>query len=178
MHRFKFLSTFWVLTALHLFFLFPGPVHLDLGDTIPLVTYAPTVSSILGIISDVTNNYSTLRVRKRKYLWYFNSFYLVSIPCTERSGIWISCVYIGVICIGFCVQAMLINLGSPKTAFKKCKTSRHIMQTVKFGVQLFGLFLGSTKKNILRIAFLDHTVTEMLPNRFHTLFVISRNKFN
>ena len=67
LHNFKFYSTFSVLTALHLFLQFPGPVRLD------PVTYVSTVSSILGIISDVMNNYMTQTVRKRKYLRYFDS---------------------------------------------------------------------------------------------------------
>ena len=33
------------------------------------------VFSILGITSDVMNDYSTRRVQKRKYLWYFNSHF-------------------------------------------------------------------------------------------------------
>ena len=45
-----------ILTVLHLFLLFPGPIHLDLRDAILPVTYAPTVSSILSIISNVTKN--------------------------------------------------------------------------------------------------------------------------
>ena len=48
-----------ILTVLHLFLLFPGPVHLDLRDNIPPVAHAPTVSFILSIISDVTKKYST-----------------------------------------------------------------------------------------------------------------------
>ena len=59
LHNFKFYSTFSVLTALHLFLQFPGPIHLDPGDAIPPVACVSTVSSILGIISDVSNNYST-----------------------------------------------------------------------------------------------------------------------
>ena len=58
--------------ALHLFLLFPGSVHLDPGDAIPPVAYVLTVSSILNIISDVTNNYSTQMVWKRKYLRFFD----------------------------------------------------------------------------------------------------------
>ena len=52
--------------------LFPGPVRLDLGDAILRVAYAPTVSSFLCIISDVTKEYSTWMVRKRKYRRYLD----------------------------------------------------------------------------------------------------------
>ena len=68
----QFYLTFSVLTALHLFLSFPWPVHLDPGDAILPVACVSTVSSILGIISDVTNNYSTQMVPKRKYLRYFD----------------------------------------------------------------------------------------------------------
>ena len=47
-----------VLTALHLFLHFPVPFHLD------PVACVSTVSSILGIISDVTNNYSAYESTK------------------------------------------------------------------------------------------------------------------
>ena len=59
---------------LHLFLLFPGPVHLDLRDAIPLVAYATTVSIILSIISDVTKKYSTRMVWKRKYPRYLDRY--------------------------------------------------------------------------------------------------------
>ena len=60
---------FPVLTALRWFLQFPVPDHLDPGDAIPPVAYVSTVSSILGIISDATYDYSTQMVRKRKYIY-------------------------------------------------------------------------------------------------------------
>ena len=53
--------------------LFPWPLHFDLRDAIPPVAYVPMVSSFLSIISDVTKEYSTWMVRKRKYRRYLDT---------------------------------------------------------------------------------------------------------
>ena len=57
--------------VLHSFFLqFSGPDRLDPRDAIPPATYVSKVSSFPGIISDVTEDYSTQMVRKMKYMQY------------------------------------------------------------------------------------------------------------
>ena len=60
-------------------------VYLDLRVTIPLVAYAPMVSSILSIISEVMKKNSTRMVRKRKYPRYFDSCLLFPLPHYSRT---------------------------------------------------------------------------------------------
>ena len=66
--RLKFYWKFQVLMALHWFLQFPGPDHLDTGYDILTVAYVSTVSSVLGIISDATEDYLTQMVRKTEYM--------------------------------------------------------------------------------------------------------------
>ena len=73
---FKFYLKFPVLTILHSFSQFSGPD----------ATYVPTVLTFPGIISDVTEDYSTWMVRKTKYTKYFYSNYILYIvQCTFLS---------------------------------------------------------------------------------------------
>ena len=73
---FKFYLKFPALTILHSFSQFSGPD----------ATYVPTVLTFPGIISDVTEDYSTWMVRKTKYTKYFDSNYILYIvQCTFLS---------------------------------------------------------------------------------------------
>ena len=70
----RVLIAFTVFNGYTFILLFPGPVSLDLGDAIPGVAYVPTVSSLHSIISDVTKEYLTQMVRKRKYRRYLDTY--------------------------------------------------------------------------------------------------------